>query len=234
MGSEYKLFDVDSALITVAHELKSPLSLMRQLALYLDDNLKTGELQQIARQINLTSERGLRLVNDLTKIARLEDAMFELEPINPYKICDEVLYELRTTAKFKRKRLGYAGNVKPKLVIANPELLSGVIYNFCDNALHYSGKEGESKLMVKSRGDKIRIAVRDYGPALPLNTWRMARGRVTASPQTINSRPGSSGLGLFIADRFARAMNARLGAIRHRDGTTFYIDLLVSNQMSLL
>ncbi|MCL2869695.1 HAMP domain-containing histidine kinase [Candidatus Saccharibacteria bacterium] len=233
MNSDGGLFDVDSSLIAVAHELKSPLSLMRQLALYLDDNLESNELKQIAQQINLTSERGLHLVNDLTKIARLQDAMFELEPINPYKICDEVLYELRTSAKLKHKKLNYTASTKPKLAVANPELLSSVIYNFCDNALHYSDSDYTSQLTVKTAGNCVRVAVRDFGPSLPIKTWRAVKN-ANVYPQQISSRPGSSGLGLFIAGRFAKVMGANLGAIRHRDGTTFYIDLQKSTQLSLL
>ena len=234
MKSGGDIFDIDSSLVVVAHELKSPLSLIRQLSLYLDDSLADSELKQIAKQISFSSERSLRLVNDLTKVARLEGSMLELEPVNPYRICDEVLYELRLAAKLKKKRIEYTGQSKPRLVVANPKLLSSIIYNFCDNALQYSGKDGRSKLTVKTANNNIRIAVRDYGPALPITTWRMLRGRTKSQPQAISSRPGSSGLGLYIADRFAQAMNSKLGAIRHSDGTTIYIDLPVSKQMSLL
>ena len=66
-------------LAVVAHELKSPLAAMRQLALsmdFQDDSLK--ELQNTRKQLINISERALRQVNDLTKIARLEDGLFEM------------------------------------------------------------------------------------------------------------------------------------------------------------
>jgi hypothetical protein len=37
-----------------------------------------------------------------------------------------------------------------------------------------------------------------------------------------------------VAGQFAHAMGARLGAVRHRDGATFYIDVNASTQMRLL
>ena len=46
-------------------------------------------------------------------------------------------------------------------------------------------------------------------------------------------RPGSSGLGLYIASKFARFMNGDVSAIRHRDGTSFILKLPVSKQASL-
>ena len=33
---------------------------------------------------------------------------------------------------------------------------------------------------------------------------------------------------------FAEAMNGRIGAIRHKDGATFYVELQASQQLSLL
>ena len=41
-------------------------------------------------------------------------------------------------------------------------------------------------------------------------------------------------MGLYIAARFANYMNAKFGLVRHRDGTSFYVDLPVSEQMSLV
>ena len=57
---------------------------------------------------------------------------------------------------------------------------------------------------------------------------------IIKNPTTINARPQSSGLGLYIASQFADCMNGKIGFIRHRDGSTFYVDLQASRQLSLL
>ena len=57
----------------LAHELKSPLVLMRQLALSMDLE-NPAKLERTQSQMISVSERALRQVNDLTKIARLESA----------------------------------------------------------------------------------------------------------------------------------------------------------------
>ena len=80
---------------------------------------------------------------------------------------------------------------------------------------------------------QIRVAVRDYGPALPTDVQRALNQGWIDKPLSISMRPGSSGLGLYIATRFARAMRAQVGAVRHRDGSTFYVDLAPSRQRSL-
>ena len=75
--------------------------------------------------------------------------------------------------------------------------------------------------------------MRDFGPALPTSVWRELKSGGLTRPTRIAMRPGSSGLGLYIASEFARYMHAELGAIRHRDGTSFFVDLPVSHQASL-
>lgn len=221
-----------NSILVAAHELKAPLSILRQLALSLDFT-DEKEVETVRSEMVGVSERALRQVNDLTKIARLEAGLFEMEPVAVRHICDEVTKELAYLFRFNNRdlRIKYTNN--SRLVIANPELLYSVIYNFCLNAMHYSTEETLSELAVKDYHGKVRIKVRDFGPALPMDVWReMKRGWIKR-PTSIAMRPGSSGLGLFIASRFSRYMNAEVGAIRHRDGTSFFVDLPISHQARL-
>ena len=216
----------------LAHELKSPLVLMRQLALSLELE-DPARLERTKDQLVSVSERALRQVNDLTKIARLEDALFELEPVSPRALCDEVTRELRYLFRFNHRDLEIHYTNKSRLAIANRDLLYSVIYNFCLNAMHYSDSETKSLLTVKDHAGRIRVDVRDFGPALPMDVWRELKRDWLEKPTSIAMRPGSSGLGLYIATKFAKYMNAHVGAVRHRDGTSFYVELPVSTQASL-
>ena len=220
--------------VVVAHELKAPLSLVRQLALSLDFEEDITGAREVGRQIVATSERALQQVNDLTRIARLEDALFEMEPVNPRAICDEVVGELWRLFEFNRRELRIEYRNKRRLVVANPQLLHSVVYNFCLNAMNYGGEELPSEITVIDRANKIRIAVRDYGPAVPTKIWREIKDGFVNKPVATPMRPGSSGLGLYIAAKFANYMGSDFGLIRHRDGTSFYIDLPVSGQLSLV
>lgn len=232
---EREVFGAGSSAIVVAHELKAPLALMRQLALSLELEDDLAGAQKVGEQIVATSERALRQVNDLTKVARLEDAMFEMEPVNPRVVCDEVLSELWKYFSFNRRELCVEYKNKRKLVVGNRQLLYSVVYNFCLNAMNYGGEELPSRVIVGDRRDnKVRIEVRDYGPAVPTKIWRQIKDGMVKQPMDIAMRPGSSGLGLYIAAKFANYMKSDFGLIRHRDGTSFYIDLPVSGQLSFL
>ncbi len=84
---ESEVFGASSSAAIVAHELKGPLSLSRQLALSLELENSLADAREIGRQIAATSERALRQVEDLTRVARLDDALFEMEPVNPRIVC---------------------------------------------------------------------------------------------------------------------------------------------------
>ena len=218
-------------ILVAAHELKAPLAVLRQLALSFDE--MGDENEKIRDEMVSVSERAIKQVNDLTKIKRLEDGLFEMEPVAVRTVCDEVTRELMYLFRFNKRDLFVKYSNRTGLVVANRELLRSVVYNFLLNAMHYSGEETRAELLVQDARDKVRVEVRDYGPALPIDVWReMKRGWIK-KPTSISMRPGSSGLGLFIASRFSRYMNAEVGAVRHRDGTSFYVELLKSKQASL-
>ncbi len=222
-----------SGILVAAHELKAPLALMRQLALALDLAHTDAVRERLQSQLVEVSERALAQVNDLAKVARLEDGLFTTEPVSVRGVCDGVFRELSALFAYEARELGVFYNNKSRLVVANRDLLHSIVYNFCVNALRYSGPGTTSRLLVSDHHGKVRIDVRDYGPALPMNLWReLQRGYIT-QPTAISMRPGSSGLGLYIASEFARHMHARLGAVRHRDGTSFYVELPISKQATL-
>lgn len=218
-------------ILLVAHELKAPLAVLRQLALSFDFENPTNE--HIRSEMVSVSERAIRQVNDLSKIARLEDGLFAMEPVSVRAVCDDVTRELNYLFRYNQRDLYVKYKNHARLVTANRELLYSVVYNFLLNAMHYSGKDTRSELIVNEKGDKIRISIRDFGPALPMDVWRELRRGWVNKPTSIAMRPGSSGLGLYIASKFSRYMNANVGAIRHRDGTSFFVDLPVSRQARL-
>ena len=220
-----------SNILVAAEELKRPLTTLRQMALSFDGlDVKNEELRG---KMVLVSDRAIRQVNDLMKIGKLENRLFEMEPVAVRGVCDEVTRELTNLFQFNRRDLFIRYSNRARLAWANYELLKSVVYNFLLNAVYYTGDGVRSELVVKDFHDKVRVVVRDFGPALPMDVWReMKRGWVE-KPTSIAMRPGSSGLGLYIASRFSRYMGASVGAVRHRDGTSFYVELPVSRQARL-
>ena len=221
-----------NSIFVAAHELKSPLVLMRQLALSMD--LSDEKSVNFTKdKIIEVSERAIRQVNDLTKISRLSDGLFELEPVSVRGVCDEVTKELRFLYRANHREISEKYTNKSRLVIANRDMLYSVIYNFCSNAMHYSDEGTRAEISVRDRKGKVEIQVRDFGPSLPTDIWKEMKKGWIKEPTSVAMRPGSSGLGLYIASKFSKFMNGEVSAVRHRDGTSFTLVLPVSKQATL-
>ncbi|MBP5674868.1 HAMP domain-containing histidine kinase [Candidatus Saccharibacteria bacterium] len=221
-----------NSIFVAAHELKSPLVLMRQLALSMDTSDEKS-IRFTKEKMVEVSERTIRQVNDLTKISRLSDGLFELEPVSVRGVCDEVTKELRFLYRANHREISEKYTNKSRLVIANRDMLYSVIYNFCSNAMHYSDEGTRAEISVRDRKGKVEIQVRDFGPSLPTNIWKEMKKGWIKEPTSVAMRPGSSGLGLYIASKFSKFMNGEVSAVRHRDGTSFTLILPVSKQVSL-
>jgi two-component system sensor histidine kinase ChvG len=246
VSGEYKqsfggalLLDGLPSLIVAAHELKSPLALMRQLSLMLENgDVPADDQKRMLRQISLTSERALRLTSDLTRSVRLSDALFTLEPINPQQLCEDVVRELAPLFVAHNRRVKLTSSRRRSLLlVANRDLLKRIMLNFSDNALNYTEGDTDVEIKIKAynAGKTIRMGVRDYGPALSNDLFSSLCSKLSnVSSTSIHARPQSSGLGLYIVGQFADAMNGKVGVTRHRDGATFYVDLQASRQLSLL
>lgn len=216
-------------LVVAAHELKTPLALVRQLALELKSQaLSESDRWRVIEQIYLSTQRSLELVTGVTRAARLEDSLFATETVNLSAICEQVAHEMTPLYRAHNKNIEVKKRHSPVMAVANYELLGRIVRQFADNALHYSDEASPVILSSSSSQDRVRISVRDYGPALP-GGIRMADGW-----QPTSSRPESSGIGLQISNQFAEAMNGQIGITRHRDGASFYVDLTKSRQLALV
>lgn len=223
------------SVLAAAHELKAPLVLMRQLSYQLGTDQLSPSQRLTQERLRLTAERALRLVENITRSSRLDDALFALEPLQAHAIWRDVVAELGPLARQLEQPLQLAVPKRPLLVVAHRDLLPAILVGLTDNALAYNRSKAPVHLSVKRRGDEVVFAVRDRGPIIEPKVFRELEARLGKTAQPLGGRAGSSGLGLWIAGSFARAMNANLSVTRHREGgMTFALHVPVSGQLSLL
>jgi len=224
------------SVVAAAHELKAPLVLLRQLSYQLEVvGELTPEQKIIQQRLRLTAERSLRLVENITQTGRLDQTLFALEPLQVRSVWEGVEGEMQPLAEQLDQRIKLTVPKKPLLVVAHKELLPAVLTGLCDNALAHNPKGETVTLAARQHEDTVVFSVRDNGPKIDAKSFDQLEGRLGIAPQPLGSRPGSSGLGLWIAGNFARAMSAKLSVTRHRTGgMTFSLHVPQSGQLSLL
>lgn len=229
------LLDESALTVAASRELTSPLVLLRQLGLAISaDDISDDERKQLSRQMTLTSERALRMAANLGMTSAKQSSL-SLEPINPVSICQDVIHELSPLFLAHGQSIKLTQRTRIPLLVGNRQLLTRILLGFGDNALHYGSPDHPVQMTIQSLKGRVRIGVRDWGPAVPVDVWdrlesKIARHAVAPLP----ARPYTSGVSLVAARKLAELMECSVGLTRHRDGATFYVDLLVSKQMSLI
>ena len=212
-----------NGILVAASELKEPMVAMRQLALSLDLARDVATKKTLTEAIIKNAERGILQINDLMQIPRLNLENFPLETVSLRAVCDDALNDL--TKIDMRPSEDFSINVSSKL--------RRVICNFCINAMPYVKYGNRSGLFIEGRGDLVRVRVRDHGPAVSDEIVQKIAQGFMDEPVKEALKPEFSGLLLMIAADFALNMKSQVRVMRHMDGTSFYVDLPVSRQMSL-
>ena len=222
------------SIYVAAHELKAPLVLMRQLSLELQR--ASGENSSITvERLLLSVERSLRLVDQLTRTSRLDEALFESEPVLASVVCRAVAYELEPFASQHGQKIVTRVSRRSQLAVGQQSLLIALLVNLCDNALAHNPKGGKVVISAVNRKDGILFSVRDHGPAMSHRAFEGLKSQLGKGPLPTGDRPRSSGLGLWIASQFANVMGSNLSMIRHHEsGISVSVLLPQSKQLTLL
>lgn len=231
-----------AALAAAAHELKSPLTLVQHIAQTLaaaDLNLSAGERAQYLHRLQFTSERMLRLVQQLAVSYRLDNDnqlafQFQLEPLNAMEVCEGVAHEMWAYARECNQELRVKSHNCPHLVVANREILHDIVVNLVDNAIRHNPQGGQVDIAAVCRSDQVRLLVDDQGSGVAPSDMARLRKTLGTQPQPLSGHSGTSGLGLYIVGQFAAAMGGSVGLGRARSGTRFFVNLMRSRQLSLL
>ena len=171
LATKSDVYQRDTSLfVAAANDLKSPLALLRQLALHIEaGGLSSSEISTTARRIVLTSERALRLTTDLTRSTHIGDATATVVPLNLTALCCEIAAKVYPLYQANGRRITVRIPRRSMIGLADRDLLGRILLNFVDNALRYSKADVPVAITIsrRQRGRIVRLAVRDYGPAVP-------------------------------------------------------------------
>jgi signal transduction histidine kinase len=181
-----------------AHELRTPLSILRTRVETLDDPGVAGALHQDIEAMS-------RVVGQLLDIAELEAFA-----IDPAEIADlqaasaEVAGFIAPLALEQGREIALLGATEPVLVKGNAEMIKRAIRNLAENAIRHTPKDTVVEFIVEENGT---VTVRDRGPGISDEERELIFRRFWRRDR--NSQ-GSSGLGLSIVQRIAELHGASI------------------------
>jgi two-component system sensor histidine kinase BaeS len=208
-------------LLSVSHELKTPLTAIRGHAEGLADGVvAAGHAGDV---IEREAHRLERLIRDLLDLARLRRRSFDVElaPVDLGEIAGEAV----ARHGFQAQAFGVNLELRidpPTGAIADAGRTLQAVSNLVENALRCSPKGGTVEI-VASRG---RLTVLDDGPGLEAEDLEHAFERFYLWDRYGADRPVGSGLGLAIVAELATAMGGTVSVTSTPGaGSAFTIDL---------
>lgn len=222
-------------LASVAHELKTPLTLINGLSIQLQ-NAQSDPRQyvQYLQRIQFSSDRLLGLIDSILRGYELQQDMLELamEPISPKLILEEVAHELEPHARKQAQSIRIKGRTNC-LVVADKGCLHAVLFNLVDNAIKYSKPEATIELESRLRRGRAQFVVKDFGAGIKKSDLKKLFSQFGKVKRPVPQWATSTGLGLYIAKQLVEAMNGDLELTRRKDGTSFLVNLDLSRQLNL-
>jgi two-component system sensor histidine kinase QseC len=192
-----------------AHQLRTPLAAI-QAQLYAARHAPGDAQHQVALdQLQLSVARGIRLVNQLLALARLDpkQAQPDFSRLSLSDIAETVCAELAPLALQRDQTLELQAEPQLPRISGNADMLTMLLSNLVDNAIHHTPHGGQVHIVIKADDDGVALWVSDDGPGIAIEQRAKVFERFYRIAQ--QSQPGT-GLGLAICKRVADLHHAPL------------------------
>jgi two-component system, OmpR family, sensor histidine kinase TctE len=193
-----------------AHQMRTPLTLLRTQASYALRGSNEGERQEAIRAIVATTRQITRLTNQLLSLAKAEPQGHtpQRDPLDLVAVTRDILVEHGSLAV--ERDIDLAFEVVPSgavaLVDADPALLRDLIVNLVDNAVRYTPAGGTVTVSASREDDGSAVLrVEDTGPGIPAAQRALVFERFY---RVSGNEADGSGLGLAIVKEIADAHHA--------------------------
>lgn len=219
----------DQFITVAAHELKTPVTIMKGYAQTL---LRSGkevppQMRKVLEAIDRGANRIDGIVGDLLDITQLLAGRLDLikESIDLPAFVEQVIDRVALTVSKHQIRLLKA---EPVVIQGDRERLEQVLVNLCDNAVRYSPAGGNVDLEVTLQDHEVMVSVRDFGIGIPKENQSHIFERFYRAHTGTPYDYGGMGVGLFISGEIVSRHGGRMWfESEEGKGSTFYFSLPV-------
>lgn len=200
-------------LADIAHELRTPLSVIRGRL----EGIVDGIYPENGPQVSMALEQTYlmqRLVDDLRllTLAETRQLHFDKQEIDIGNVIDRVIEMFSAEAKEKNISLLFterSGNLRTML---DPQRVEQVISNLVGNAIRYIPERGKVWVTANETADGLKITVNDNGKGIPAEDLPYIFDRFWRKDKSRSRVTGGTGLGLAIAKQLLQAQGGAITA----------------------
>ena len=188
----------------LAHDLKTPLTVVRGNAEMLYDTEQTEEQKECTRYITKNADQMEQYVQMLIDISKAESGYsLQRKDVNIRYFLDELYAQINALASVKQLKTEFDEKNLPDIISVDASLMQRAIINIVSNAVDYSPEHGAIWLSVSAENNKIRFTVTDSGKGFSPEDLRNATNQFYQGDFSRSSKL-HYGMGLFIADSIVK------------------------------
>jgi signal transduction histidine kinase len=213
-------------LLTVTHELKTPLAALK---LYLQTlqkhNLTEEKKESIIDGALSENERLVQLIENILNTSRAENKAFELNK----ETIDLSLLSAQLTERYQKryKNLLFKIDIPDGLNLkADPNMLETILVNLFENAVKYGGDTQEIAIKAVPLDRFITLTISDEGPGIAANERTNIFEKFYRIGNEDTRKASGSGLGLYLVAELVHLHNGQVRCQEnHPKGCVFEVIL---------
>lgn len=195
-------------IMALAHDLKTPLTLVRGNAELLYDTNLTKEQEELAGYITKSSIQMQDYVGQLINITK-NGYKPDMQKTSISLFANEIIKQARNICAVKNIYFQEQKNYSNNYFIADKELLKRVFINIFANAAENTPENGTIYLDINSQDNYIIFKITDTGKGFSEEALRHATEQFYMDDKSRNSKQ-HSGIGLYMADLIVKQHKGEL------------------------
>lgn len=213
----------------VSHELKTPLTAIREATELLHDGIGGALSQQQAEIIQITRDNSVKLqamIESLLNYTKVESTQgkSKLQTLDLGQLINKVLEAHALTITNKKMDITLDLNIGNKMH-SNEEKLFIILDNLISNAVNYTPESGHISISTNIEKNWFIIDISDNGPGLAKDDFEKIFEPFYRGKTTHNGIIKGSGLGLTIVKDIVQALDGNINLIASEQGAHFSVRL---------
>ena len=221
----------DEFIMMASHQLRTPATIVKTYAGMLHEGM-AGELTQKQHEMLdraiFSNERQLEIIEDLLRVARVDDGKVYLEKTNcdVVKLINEVINEQLVMYDARNQKTVFLKSAKLNNTNLDANLMKMVFENLLENASKYSRENQTIKISVAQTKHKTVVTISDDGVGIDKKDQKKMFTKFSRIDNALSLSTIGTGLGLYWVKKIVDLHEGTIEVhSKVEEGTTFILSL---------
>ncbi len=226
--------ELKTEFVSVAsHQLRTPLTAIKlfvEMLLAEDVGVLNSDQKEYLVNVQESSSRMIRLVNNLLNVSRIETDRLRIDPQDTDIVAfiGQAVEEVGPLAELKKCKIDFVkAKLSSNILPIDQTLMHQVFHNLLTNSIHYSKAEGGIiSISIGEDKDSVIITVKDNGIGIPEDSKNKIFQKFYRADNAVKASTEGSGLGMYVVKMIVAASGGKIWfESEENKGTSFYVSI---------